>query len=336
MSKIMARPRPLKPLERPTVHAAPRLGLASIQAVPFEGNGTTDAAWAVVYESPEGDYSTLGTGLTKGAKRTAPAKVGDEYGQDSVRLALFDAFLKIHELREGLGIETLMVHCPDVKLAQELTATLKDQSRITIGAKGSFTSEFRHGNAWKAWPMAYDAAAARALEETKKNPIDAASDGSIHPFMKGAGAGWLLADGRCGVNLVDTTEILGAELSGIKSVIAAVDKHQAVRIHVDSIEAINVTNSIFEDGNTVATKNKGGIVHNIGEDIEKLAKGKTIELVWVKGHDDEAGAAGNKNSKFNDAADSLAKAASRHNRGDIDQKQLGHVVLRVREELVNI
>lgn len=323
MTEVIARPKPVMRPQKPLTHAAPRLGLASIQAVAFEGNGTTNAAWAVVVESPNGEYSTLATGLSAGVKRTTPATNGDEYGRAAKRVGLLDAFETLLKHRQGLEIDTLAIHCPDLEVVENLKAILGTQPSTLIGGGREFTNEFRWGKIWEAYRIAYEAAAALALSETKKSPLLGATDGSLHPFNKGAGAGWVLADGRAGASRVDTTEVLVAELSGIRDLIKGLEEHQAVVIEIDSREALKVARNIISTGAHEATKTLSGIVNALGHEIEDLAKGHHIELKWVRGH------SGN---KLNELADQLALAASRRNRGLISNEDLNQVINRVKGE----
>lgn len=329
MSEVKARPMPIKRLSVPVVQEAPRLGLASIQAVAYEGENSTDATWAVVFESPEGEFITLSTGYTKGAKRSTAALAGERYGEKIKKVALLDAFSSLLSQREALNVSTVSVHCPDAQVVDELKSFIKSaglHTSVVIGVKERFSSEFRWGRAWEAWPRAYKAAAELALTETLKKPLEGATDGSLNPHAKGAGSGWVLADGRCGASLVDKTEVLAAELNGIRDLLSVVDKHQAVRIKIDSREAIRVTRDILTKGAHEATKNLSGIVNTIGHDIQDLAEGLHIELQWVRGHNGDP---------LNEAADQLALAASRHHRGLLNRTELNQVVDRVRNEIVS-
>lgn len=326
MSEIKARPVPIARPKVPLVRPAPRLGLASIQAVAFEGDGKTDAAWAIVFESPEGDYTTLATGLTlAGKKRTQSEVTGEAYGHSIKQLALLDAFEELLRQRDSLNVHTLSVHCPDPDVADGLTASLGHQSSTLVGTKGRFSSEYGWGKAWEAWPRAYDAAAALALEETLKNPLKGASDGSLHPKTKGAGAGWVLADGRCGAALVDTTQILAAELRGALDLMSSVDKHQAIDIEIDSRDALNLIKKILKVGAVEATMDLSGLVNTIGRKIEEVAKDRHINLTWVRGHSGKV---------LNEAADDLALTACRLNRNLASKEDLTRTLGRVQEDVI--
>lgn len=318
-------PRPSGALKVKPV-STPRIGLASLQTAPFEGDGTTDAAWAVSVELPDGKLRLLADGVTRGGARVVPAEVGEEYGRKAKRGALVDAFAALAAQRSIFDVDTLVVHCPDPEVAEKLTSLVGVNRSLVIGTGRDFASQYRWDRAWEAGQMAYARAAEIGKAETSERPLRGATDGSLHPHNKGAGSGWVLADGRAGAEVLESHEVLLAELTAIRELLSAVDIHQALVIEIDSREALKVVKNIASIGATKATQTRTGLVNAVAHDIETLLKDRdNVEFTWVRGH------SGN---KLNELADQLAVAAGRVARSLMTTENLEAVVKRVSDEAI--
>lgn len=136
------------------------------------------------------------------------------------------------------------------------------------------------------------------LESTGVTHLHVATDGSVQRGRRGAGAGWVDSWGRFGYDLVDTREIVVAEVVAIANALTDMPRGVTkVTVRVDSRDAIAIAQQALEHGSTSGPVRIPAKAHHAATKIHEVGKKIPVDIDWVRGHSGDL---------MNETADRLA------------------------------